>query len=192
MQTFLSNISTISTWCYKKRKKITKLLEKLNNVPYFLNNSREQLLHQKGVIIWGKAIIRGRQLYLILIEILIISNILFYYPIKVKKTIMSSNKQNMGFLSVPNMVPWLIFRPWIIADQFCWTILTGRGKYEREDMVRCVGGDYSREAIIFNISNKGGWLFKTAVNRGTAIIQGNTVLHLVKSFHTILLYIYLF
>ena len=130
MQTFLSNISTISTWCYKKRKKITKLLEKLNNVPYFLNNSCERLflfLHQKGVIIWGKAIIPGRWLFQILIEILIISNILFYNPIKMKKN-MTSNKLNMGFLSVPNMVPWLIFRAWIITDQFCWIILTGRGK----------------------------------------------------------------
>ena len=130
MQTFLSNISTISTWCYKKRKKITKLLEKLNNVPYFLNNSCEWLflfLHQKGVIIWGKAIIPGRRLFQILIEILIISNILFYNPIKMKKN-MTSNKLNMGFLNVPNMVPWLIFRAWIITDQFCWIILTGRGK----------------------------------------------------------------
>ena len=34
-------------------------VEKFNNVPYFLNNSCERLflfLHQKGVIIWGKAI----------------------------------------------------------------------------------------------------------------------------------------
>ena len=43
-------------------------------------------------------------------------------------------------------------------------------------------GDYSREAIILNISVKGlGRLFKggdylrEAINRGTAIIRGNTV-----------------
>ena len=42
-------------------------------------------------------------------------NILFYYPIELKK-IITSNKLNMGFLSVPNLVPWLIFRAWLITD----------------------------------------------------------------------------
>ena len=43
------------------------------------------------------------------------------------------------------------------------------------------GGDYSREAIILNISVKGGRLFEEAINRGTAIIRGNTVCYRAKS-----------
>ena len=35
-----------------------------------------------------------------------------------QKTI-TSNKLNMGFLIVPNLVPWLIFRAWFVTDQFC-------------------------------------------------------------------------
>jgi len=38
-----------------------------------------------------------------------------------------------------------------------------------------VGGDYSREAIILNNPTKGGRLFEGAINRGAAIIRGNTV-----------------
>ena len=71
---------------------------------------------------------------------------------------------NMGFLSVPNVVRWLIFIAWIVTDQICWITLhlhlTGRWQKE-EKMARGVGGggDYSRKAI----------------NRGKAIIWGNTV-----------------
>ena len=54
-------------------------------------------------------------------EAMIISNITHW----------KSNKLNMGFLSVPNLVPWLIFRAWIVTDQFCWISLhfnlSGRG-----------------------------------------------------------------
>ena len=46
-------------------------------------------------------------------EAMIISNITHW----------KSNKLNMGFLSVPNLVPWLIFRAWIVTDQFCWISL---------------------------------------------------------------------
>ena len=52
----------------------------------------------------------------------------------------TSNKLNMGFSSVPNMVPWLIFnvnilgvRAWITTDQFYWI-------REREDGERGKGG----------------------------------------------------
>ena len=38
-----------------------------------------------------------------------------------------------------------------------------------------VGGDYSREAIIINISIKGGDYSREAINGGTAIIRENTV-----------------
>ena len=41
-------------------------------------------------------------------------------------------------------------------------------------------GDYSREAIVFNISIKGGDYSREVINRGTAIIQGNTVPFLLK------------
>ena len=71
----------------------------------------------------------------------------------------------MGFLSAPNLVPWLIW--WLVTAQFCWITLhfnlTGRG-WKEEKMARgAVGGrggdDYSRKAI----------------NRGTAIIPRNRV-----------------
>ena len=49
------------------------------------------------------------------------------------------------------------------------------GIKEREDGQRSGGGDYSREAIILNISVKGGDYLREAINRGTAIFRGNTV-----------------
>ena len=52
---------------------------------------------QKGVII------RGRQLFQILLTGSHALNILFYYSSESKK-IITSNKPNMGFLSVPNLV----------------------------------------------------------------------------------------
>ena len=70
----------------------------------------------------------------------------------------------MGFLSVPNLVPWVIFRAWIVTDQFCWISLhfnlTRRDKRKRRKREGRGRGDYLREAI----------------NRGMAIIWGNTVL----------------
>ena len=38
-----------------------------------------------------------------------------------------------------------------------------------------MGGDYSRKAIISNISVKGGDYSGEAINQGTAIIRGNTI-----------------
>ena len=80
----------------------------------------------------------------------------FIIPLNSKKIIIS-NKLNMGFLSVPNLIHWLIFnvnnlgiRDWIITDQLCW-IKERRG---------VGGGDYSREGIILSISVKERWLFK--------------------------------
>ena len=52
------------------------------------NNSRGRLflfLHQKGAIIRGKAIIRGRRLFQIFLTEGRALNILFYYTIKSKK-----------------------------------------------------------------------------------------------------------
>ena len=81
------------------------------------------------------------------------------------KKIITSNKLNMGFLSVPNSVPWLIFIAWIVTDQFYWITLhlhlTERGKRKRRWRE-----ETGREAIILNTSVKGG-----AINRGTAIIN---------------------
>ena len=42
-------------------------------------------------------------------------------------------------------------------------------------MARRGWGDYSRKAIILNILVKGGDYSREAINRGTAIIRGNTV-----------------
>ena len=78
----------------------------------------------------------------------------------------------MGFLSVPNLIPWLIFGAWIVPEQFCWITLhfnlAGRGSKGwrgaaiirgRRLLFPSKGGDYSRDVI----------------NRGTAIVRGNTV-----------------
>ena len=57
------------------------------------------------------------------------------------------------------MAPWLIFRAWIATDQFCWIRFHWGDKRNRRWREGRGGGDYSREAI----------------DRGTAIIRGNTV-----------------
>ena len=48
-------------------------------------------------------------------------------------------------------------------------------------MARGRGGDYSREAIISNISVKGGDYSREAINGGTAIIRGITVSSLLDT-----------
>ena len=88
----------------------------------------------------------------------------------------SLNKLDMVFLSVPNLIPWLIYRAWIVTDHLCWITLYfdregTKGRWQEE----WGGGYYSREAIILNISMKGGDYSRQAIDRGTAIISGNTV-----------------
>ena len=57
----------------------------------------------------------------------------------------------MGFLSVPNLVPWLLFRAW--RRQFStWRRRDKRKRRWRKGRGR---GDYSREAIILSICIKG-------------------------------------
>ena len=56
----------------------------------------------------------------------------------------------MGILSVPNLVPSLIFRALILTDQFCWITLhlnlTGRG---------LILGRLLFEEIHYNMKKKG-------------------------------------
>ena len=94
----------------------------------------------------------------------------------------TSNKIDAGFFSAPNLVPWLLFNvnilgvgAWIVTDEFCRIRfhfnLKGRDMRKsrwREAVGREGGGgcDYSRKAI----------------NRGMAIIRGNTVLILYPDF----------
>ena len=63
---------------------------------------------------------------------------MFCFIIPLNRKLITSNKENMGLLSVPNLVIWLIFnvnilgtRAWIVTNQFCWIRLhcnlTGRG-----------------------------------------------------------------
>ena len=81
----------------------------------------------------------------------------------------------MGFLSVPNLVPWLIFRAWIVTDQFLWIRvffnLTGRGK-QKEKMARGVGrGVIILGSWFFRIFlSKGGNYSREVINQGTTII----------------------
>ena len=98
--------------------------------------------------------------------------------------ITSKNNHIKYFLSVPNLVPWLIFIAWIVIDQLCWITLHFNFQLDREGIKgredserRGGGGDYSREAIILNISVKerGGDYSREAINQRTAIIRGNTV-----------------
>ena len=44
-------------------------------------------------------------------------------------------------------------------------------------------GDYSREAIVSNISAKGFHYSREAINRGTAIIRGNTVYAILRCYN---------
>ena len=102
----------------------------------FSNNSRGRLLffsHKKGAIIRWKAIISN--------NLLLTGTHALYFcfiiPLKQEKW------SHMGFLRLPNLVPWLIFnvkilsiRAWIVTDQFCWIRLylitwQGGGKRKR-------------------------------------------------------------
>ena len=72
----------------------------------------------------------------------------------------------MGFLSVPNLVPWLIFVAWIITDQSRMNHialqLDREGIKGREDDERSSG-----EAIILNFSVQGG-----VIIQHTQLIEG--------------------
>ena len=60
----------------------------------------------------------------------------------------------MGFLIVPNLVPWIIFIASIVNDQFCW--ITLHLHLDREGIKRRSDGERSGgEAIVSNISVQG-------------------------------------
>ena len=68
---------------------------------------------------------------------------IFFFLIPLNQAIITSNKLNMGFLSVPNWVPGLIFGAWIITHQFCWIRFHfnfTRRVQKKEKMTRGVGG----------------------------------------------------
>ena len=99
------------------------------------------ILNQKG------AIIRGRRLFQIILTGSRALNICFIFPLNQK--IITLRKLNVVFLSVQNLVPWLIVRAWIVTDQFCWIRfdplqLDREEVKERGDGERN-GGDYSIE-----------------------------------------------
>ena len=88
------------------------------------NNSRAQFFlfwHQKGAIIRGKAIIRGRRLFQVLFTGGRSLNILYHFPIKSKNKHIKETEH--GLFSVRNLVPWLIFIVnvlCVVTDQLCW------------------------------------------------------------------------
>ena len=104
---------------------------------------------QKGQTIWGNAIIRGRRLFHILLTESRAINFCFIIPLDQK--IITSNKLNMSFLSVPNFS--LIYfqtlnRHWsVFLDKIPLQLDKG-GIKERED------GKRGRGRIIW-----GRWLF---------------------------------
>ena len=127
------------------------------------NNSRGQLFlfsYKKG------AIIGRRRLFKILLTGSRALNIMLYFPIKSKNNhvnILMGSCLNMGFFqSIPSLVPWLIFRAWIVTDQFCWVSfhfnLTG-GIKGREDGERGRGGTIIRERR-YTVSSSTGHLQK--------------------------------
>lgn len=90
-----------------------ELFQTSSPLPYSSNNSRRRFFlfsHQKG------AIIRGRRSFQVLFTGSFALNILFYFSIKSKNNHL--NETERGLLSVPNLVSWLIFRAWIVTDQF--------------------------------------------------------------------------
>ena len=88
----------------------------------------------------------------------------------------------MVFLSVPNLVPWLniqsLNRHWsVLLDQIPLQ-LDREGIKEREDGERGGAGTIIRGRRLFQIflSKEGGGDYsREAINRGTAVIQGNKV-----------------
>ena len=77
----------------------------------------------------------------------------------------------MGFLSVPNLVSWLIFRALIVTDQFCWITwhtYTWQGWDKRKRRWRAEGGGGGR---LFG----GGDCFKSFRQSG-AIIKGRRLI----------------
>lgn len=78
--------------------------------------------HQKGAIVR-----RERRLFCILLSGSLALNILFYYPMKLKKKKCKSNKLNRGFLSVPMRFGSLINFPnvnikGIMGEVNTWTL----------------------------------------------------------------------
>ena len=83
------------------------------------------------------------------------------------KKIITSNKRNMGFSSVPNLVRWLVFRAWIVTD------LAGSGAasaWQGGDKRKRRHGKRGKKGRLF----EGGDYFKDFRQR-RAIIRGNTV-----------------
>ena len=112
------------------------------------NNSQGRLFlfqHQKG------AIIRGRRLFQILLTGSRALNILLYYPIKSKNYHIKKTEHGslITFQSLNHH--WSV-----LLDQI--PLQLDREGIKGKKMARRVGrGDYSREAIILNISIKEGW-----------------------------------
>ena len=144
-------------------------------MPYFLEyNSRGRLflfVPLKGAIIRGKAIIRGSDCFTYCSLGVVPQIFRFIFPRNQK--MITANKLNMSFLRVPNLVPWLFFRAWIVIDQFFWITLhfNLRGRRQKEEKKARGRGDYSREAVILNISVKGG-----VIIRGRRLIKGRLLL----------------
>ena len=90
----------------------------------------------------------------------------------------------MGFLSVPNLVPSLIFivnTLGFVTDQFCWIRLLLTASSSR---FTAMGIDIGGRGVIIrgrrlflNISVIGGDYSTEAIKRGTAIVRGKTLFH---------------
>ena len=97
---------------------------------------------------------------------------IFCFIIPLNKKLSHQIKLNMGILSVPNLVSWLIFGAWIVFDRFCWIRfhfnLTGRW-WKRKWREGCKGGggwlleqsDYFKYFHQRGAFMGGGWLIET-------------------------------
>ena len=137
-----------------------------------LNNIRGWLFllsHQKGERGW---LFEGRRLFQLLLTGRRAQSIYIYiFLIPLNQAIIISNKLNMGFSSVSNWVPGLIFGAWIITHQFCWIRFHfnfTRRVQKKEKMTRGVGGG---GRLLF----EGGDYFKYFHQRG-AIIRGRRLI----------------
>ena len=98
--------------------------------------------------------------------------------ITVEKTVKKKKKKACAFVPVCNHS--VVTIKWKLVCYPRCQFLTWEGGDKRKRKWREGGDDYSREAIISNIFVKGGDYSKEAINRGTAIIRGNTVLPIFK------------
>ena len=149
------------------KTKITVFPRIIARSDYFLFRAkRRRLLEGRRlfpILLTGS---RALKIYIYILFFLVFVFVLFlffFFFFFFFQKLITSNKLNMGFSSVPNLVPWLVFRVWIVTD------LAGSGtasswqggdKRKRWYGKRGKGGRLFEGGDYFDISFKGGRLFE--------------------------------